>query len=427
MKIAVLLGRGVEGCGVTKYTKEFQDLYTNTVVYASMDKLWPRAKSMDLNVKWYHGASWDETPKASKKFPSVMNSCQVLEELLDYDIVFIFSVPSKGHDEECQQNFLRMVAALPDGKGPRVALVQHDHKIQSIHRNALLKELCEESDVLMCHSLVGPFAKWKEKQGIATPLVEMGVGRNFNKDAWIEAEDQDARYIRWVGRTAMWKGPDVMIDLHNEHFRKEGFITVLEGLEASIQYPLVLYKGGFDKTGRRDVVNYFRPEKGIDDTVKKAIVYGAEQEDMGAYLYTQFVHSEMIERMARSGFGSDLWNFKENHYGNNLQYCASDCMLAGVVPIFHKHYCDNVIHRKQGDPVSHCKNTGTIGIDHTNAANMTKLMVNLKNDPVWRDDARRMAYEFWKEHADATEVYADLITNALNTQPEDQGLAGFFG
>ena len=34
----------------------------------------------------------------------------------------------------------------------------------------------------------------------------------------------------------------MMIDFHNDYFKDLGFTTVLEGLEASINYPAVLYK-----------------------------------------------------------------------------------------------------------------------------------------------------------------------------------------
>lgn len=44
MKIAIVMGRGVEGCGVTKYCVELEDwLIKNsydTTVYASKDKKW---------------------------------------------------------------------------------------------------------------------------------------------------------------------------------------------------------------------------------------------------------------------------------------------------------------------------------------------------------------------------------------------------
>ena len=275
MKIGILLGRGVEGVGLTKNVVEFQNLYPDVEVFATIDKLWQRMDSMKFNVNYFRGADWDEVSKPAKRFPDLMSCTDVIKRLNELDACIVFSVPSKSHPEECGENFLKMLDEIK----VRKSLVQVDHKIQSIQRNYKLKEICEKVDVLMCHYIENPFGLWVKKQGITTPLTNMGVGFNFTKDRWKPIEEQDPRYIRWVGRSAMWKGPDVLIDLHNKHYKEKGFITVLEGLEASIQWPLVVYEDGFDQKIRRDVVNYFRPEKGIDDNPTKEPQYGTEQEN----------------------------------------------------------------------------------------------------------------------------------------------------
>jgi len=308
----------------------------------------------------------------------------------------------------------------------RKSLVQVDHKIHSINRNAGLAEICSKVDVLMCHYVDNPFGQWVKKNNIKTPLTNMGVGFNFNKDYWKPIEQQNPYYVRWVGRTAMWKGPDVMIDFHNDHLCKNHFITILEGLEASINYPAVLYKNPKEMTGRRQVVNYFRPEKGIDNTGKHP-VYGAETTNQGAYLYGAYTHSEMMERMSLGGFGSDLMYFKEDIYGDNVEYCHTDSFAAGVIPLFHKHFCDHVIHRKQGKPISQCKDTGTLGVDETNAQAVCSQMIILANDKVMRDEWRNMMFEFWKEHCDAETVYNDIINNTLNyNEKNETTLEDFF-
>ena len=213
----------------------------------------------------------------------------------------------------------------------------------------------------------------------------------------------------------------------NDYFKDLGFKTVLEGLEASINYPAVLYKNPKEMTGRREVINYFRPEKGIDNNPSKDPDYGSETINSGAYLYGAYTHEEMIERMSLGGFGSDLMYFKENIYGDNVEYCHTDCFAAGVIPIFHKHFCDNVIHRKQGKPISECINTGTIGIDATNAEATAHDMLMMTGDPVMRDEWRNMMFEFWKDHCDAKVVYDDIINKTLNyNEKNETTLEDFF-
>jgi len=423
MKIGVILGRGVEGVGLTKNVVELQRLYPHVEVYATIDKLWQRMNSMDLKVNYFRGTDWDTISKPAKKFPDLMTCTQVIDKLNQLDMCLVYSVPSLSHPEDCVDNFVKMMDEIK----VRKSLIQVDHKIHSINRNAKLKEICERMDVLMCHYVENPFGKWVEKNNIKVPLTNMGVGFNFNKDYWKPIEDQDPRICRWVGRTAMWKGPDIMIDIHNDYLKQMNFITVLEGLEASINYPAVLYKDPKNKTNRRDVVNYFRQEKPYDNNPRDP-VYGAEVRNTGAYLYGAYNHHDMMERMSLGGFGSDLMYFKENIYGDNVEYCHTDSFAAGVIPLFHKHFCDNVVHRKQGKPISQCENTGTLAIDYSNADITTSVMEKLCNDNVMRDEWRNMMFEFWKEHCDGKVVYDDIINKTLtyNEIKEQATLEEFF-
>ena len=410
MKIGVILGRGVEGVGLTKNVVEFQKLFPGVEVYATIDKLWQRMNSMDFKVNYFRGTDWNEISKPTKKFPDLLTCTQVVDRINKLDMCIVYSVPSKSHPEDCINNFIKMMDEIK----VRKSLVQVDHKIHSINRNAGLAEISSKMNVLMCHYTENPFGKWVKKNNIETPLTNMGVGFNFNKDYWKPIEQQNPNLVRWVGRTAMWKGPDIMIDFHNDHLRKNNFITILEGLEASINYPAVLYKNPKELTGRRDVINYFRPEKGIDINESKNPEYGTEKINKGAYLYGAYTHSEMMERMSLGGFGSDLMYFNENIYGDNVEYCHTDCFAAGVIPIFHKHFCDNVIHKKQGKPISECKDTGTLGVDAENAETVCSQMIILSNDNVMRDEWRNMMFEFWKDHCDSSIIYKDIINKTLN-------------
>ncbi len=109
MKIGILLGRGVEGVGLTKNVVEFQNLYPDVEVFATIDKLWQRMDSMKFNVNYFRGADWDEVSKPAKKFPDLMSCTDVVKRLNKLDACIVFSVPSKSHPEECGENFLKML------------------------------------------------------------------------------------------------------------------------------------------------------------------------------------------------------------------------------------------------------------------------------------------------------------------------------
>jgi hypothetical protein len=181
-------------------------------------------------------------------------------------------------------------------------------------------------------------------------------------------------------------------------------------------------------TERRALVNYFRPEKENGDAKFTPNLYGKEELGKGAYLYPPYTNIEAMERMSLSAFGSDLYHLEAEIYGNNIENCHAECIASGTVPLFHKHFCDHVIHKVQGKPISQCINTGTIGLDYSNFDETQKLMTQLKNDPVMRNEWREMAFEFWKQHSDAKPVVDEILKLATETQQTEinQGLEEFF-
>lgn len=428
MKIAVIMGRGVEGCGVTKNVVEFQKL-KGVEVFATMDKTWGRENSMDFDVNHFRCADWDTVSKKSKKYPDLMACKDVINRINEMDAVVIFSVPSKGHPEDCQNNFVDLVKEIK----VRKSIVQVDHNIQSITRNARLKDILDNVDVIMTHSTENPFAKWARSEGVTVPITTAGVGYNFDevrKQYWKPIEEQRPKSIRWIGRLAGWKGYKEIIDFHDDYMLAEGFVTMLEGLEASIAYTTVLYKDK-DNTIPRNVVNHFRSSKAEPCVNKEEeIQYGSEEEGKGAYAYPPYTYDLMMKRMAKTGFGVDLYNLKPDQYGSSIEYCHADSLGAGVVPIFHKHFGQHVIHAKYGKPCYECENSGTLWYsdDPADKEKLRDQLIELSNDNAKREEWRENAFQFWKDHADAIIVYEDIINKTLNftkelecTNREDDG------
>lgn len=414
MKSLIILGRGVEGCGVTQCAIQMQKAIGSDIL-ATSDKKWPRAKGLNFDHELFVMA-------------------QPFDDIVDkinnqYDLVVIYSIPSKGHPEECQKNFLEMIKCITTRK----AFINVDHKAASISRNANLTEICNNVDVIMTHSMSNDFSKYVQKHKITTPLKKMSLGFDYDghrEKYWKHIEEQEANKVRWIGRTAMWKGPTLMIDFHENALMKNDFITILEGLEASIQYPLVLYRDNKEKNpvDRRKVVNYFRPEKHLDETGKFTLdLHGKEELGKGAYLYPQYNNVDCMERLSKSGFGADLYFLKAETYGNNIENCHAEIVACGAIPIFNKHFCDNVIHKVQGDPISKCINTGTIGLDATNFDECQNHMHALRQDDSMREDHREMAFEFWKQHSNGEDVVNEIVEMAMSDKKEKAGLEELFG
>ena len=391
-RIAHILGRGIEGCGVTMAAVQLQRGAGGTI-YADMTKKWPRGKGIIFNrVEFKSKDSWDKIAN------EINESC---------DLVVFHSVPATAMDDETTSSFVKMVKAI----NVRKALINHDHKMASITRNANLKEICENVDILTTHSLENDFCRWLVKNEVATPVTKMELGFDYaahRAKYWVPIEEQDSRVWRWIGRAASWKNPKLAIDFHQHALMDSGFITILEGLEASIGYKDLLYTDVDDPSTRRIVSNYFRQEKEYGESGKH--VHGTEVEHVGAYLLPPFVNEEAMYRLGKSAFGSNLYNLPAKYHCNNIEYCHAEVIASGCVPIFHKELLDSLIHKGRGDPVSKCVNTGTIGLDYGSTFHeVHDKMVFLRDNPTARDEYREMAYAFWKEHNDLSVVAASTI------------------
>lgn len=413
MKIAIVLGRGTEGCGVTQCAVQMQGV-TGAKIFSASDKKWPRGA----------GITFERT-----EFSMAKDWEKYADEINGFDLCIVYSVPSKGHPEDCQANFLKFLKKV----AIRKVFINVDHKAASIARNANLKEVCESVDLLMTHSMHNDFCKFLKKENVSTPVSKMELGFDYDGHRtkyWKPIVEQAGNKTLWIGRSAMWKAPDLMIDFHQDELMGQGFITVLEGLEASIQYPFVLYRDHKNevKIDRRKVVNYFRAEKQHGETAKfSESLHGLETVGNGAYLYPQYTNAACMERMSLSGFGSDLYHLKAETYGNNIENCHAEIVASGAVPIFHKHFCDNVIHKVQGKPVSECIDTGTIGLDYSNFVQCRDTMMKLRDDPGMRNEWREMAVEFWKQHSDAKDVIADILAQSVGVLNRKQVQTTNFG
>ena len=417
-KIAIILGRGVEGCGVTRCAVEFQKATPNTKIFATLDKKWSRRDTMVFDKDEFICGNSEEMDRVLKEVNE------------NFDMVLIYSVPSKKHPEDCQTNFVKLVQGISLPK----AIVQLDHKMQSLSRNGKFDEICSSVDVLMTHSLESDFTRWAIRESVTTPFKKMALGFTYDDHRakyWLPIEEQDHKTIRWIGRLSGWKGPNLMMDFHAQHMKEQGFITILEGLEASIGWAGILYEKGDSKQGKPyykpgEIVNHFRPQKELGEVKFNTDMYGTEEPGMGSYLYPPYNNVDCMERMAKSAYGSDLYHLKPHMYGNNIENCHAECVASGTIPIFHKHFCDNVIHRVTGNPVSEDNHSGTIGLDHSNFVNNAGLMEKLSNDPIMRNEMREMAFEYWKAHSDAVTCTQEIIKN-LEDIVTEHGIMGAQG
>lgn len=394
MKIAIIMGRGIEGCGVTKFTVEQTKWLGKNghdfVVYSSKDKSWTRKNAHDVsNVVQLKFAKPEETNK-------------MIEGCNNADVVIINSLPSIGHPEKCINEFKRAINEITKP----IVLIQHDHSSLSIKRNAAIDDSIGKASILFGHSANNDFAKYVSKvtegggltgffdEDNSKTILNFQPGMDFDAvraKYWKDIYHTDPNMHKWIGRTTSWKGYVQMFKFHNEFLRPNGYITTFEGIEKSPAY-----------LGFRELSEFH-------GMIDKDISGVNLENNQPAYVFGPFINDEMLQRMSRVGFGYQLSVLDERFIQRSIEYTHCEVACTGVVPVFRKTYGERCTHRKFGDKLINCKDTGTIWLDDNDMQPAFDLVDKLSKDCVMRDEYREMAFEFYKQHQDSEHTFAEMM------------------
>ena len=412
MKVSIIMGRGIEGCGVTKFTVEQTKWLEKNgheyTVYASSDKNWTRKKSHEMKGV------------VELKFTDIAAVDKMIAGCNASDVVIVNSLPSarseasshisKGHPELAVIEFKRAIEQI----NRPMTFIQHDHSSIAIRRNAGLNECVEKAAALFGHSPTNDFARMiapdqgglQDFFGDDTPVktvTSFQPGIDFDSlraKYWKPITEQDARHNKWIGRTTPWKGYKQMFKFHNEYLTPAGYMTTFEGIEKSPAYIVFRQLSPFNPhlTGPT-----------IAD-VDLTNAYG----DL-AYVFGPYVNDAMLERMSRVGFGYQLSLLDERYIHRSIEYTHCEVVCTGAVPVFRKKYGERCTHRKHGDKLIDCKNTGTIWLDDDNMLPAFQLLDKLAKDDAMRDDYREQAFEFYRDHQDSEYTFAEMMTTIKGT------------
>ena len=410
-KYLVVLGRGIEGCGVTKIAIEFTN-YVNSLgngyeakILANNDKKWGRE-----NCHKHQAMQFSFANELDK----------VKEEVSKCNVVFAMSVPAKKFDDASKDGFCAMLE-YAHSISKHVVLAQWDHKIQSISRNMYADEkyfkLFENVDLMLNHSYTNDFAiKFIKKNGIhLKKLVCRGDGINnlfgidfeaLKKPFWKPIEQKDSKTIKFIGRSAGWKGPWKFRDLHASHFKSHGYISTIEGIELSIGVLPELYKEVKPNRIPRDDVKLvlFKPDT-IDFNNGKYVF----EKDMPAYILPPYNHDEAMERLSRCQFAIELIMMDDNLSKDIIENAMMEMVAVGCVPVFRKRWGE--MFTVNGKPLAKYgfDKTGTVFLDEDHPETTLALMDSLANDKEAYEKARNAAYSFYKETFDNEPIYSKVL------------------
>jgi hypothetical protein len=406
-KIALIMGRGIEGCGVTKFTIEQCKFYEkhgySYKVFASKDKKWTRTNAHNTdNIHQLKFAKDDEVN-------------EMINEINwnGFDMVIINSLPAMSLKEEAIENFKRMLEEI---KIP-VILIQHDHAMQSIRRNGALDEAIKKASVIFVHSTTNDFAKYASdlvgpKVDLfetieGTPIHSFQPGMYFDevKERYWKSNREgfesfvpecvDTNHHKWIGRTTSWKGYIEMFKFHNEYLMPNDVLTTFEGIERSPAFLGFRELSEFNNLLAENIEEY-NFDEGYGDHV---------------HVFGPYIQNEMLERMSKAGFGYQLSRMKPHFIDRSIEYTHCEVVCTGTIPVFHKRYGEACTHRHYGEKLIDMGNSGTIWLDENNLEETFAQVLDLFDHPEKRNRMRNQAYEFYKLHQDADYTFKELMNN----------------
>jgi hypothetical protein len=201
MKIVHILGRGLEGCGVTRYALEFHEWAKRNgheSYLVALKKSWTVGSKIKKDLSDLYDLSAEEFDAN-------------IDEMLSADLVITHSFPPSSSDE----NSIIAWENLLDS--PRQCRLVHsclDHKPMSWARNHDFFNGVAKHDKLSLHAPEGKLVQKLRRLGHDIPITQSILGYTFGDPSrWMPCKDQQRR-VAYVGRYATFKDPGRMIPLH---------------------------------------------------------------------------------------------------------------------------------------------------------------------------------------------------------------------
>lgn len=383
MKIAILLGRGIEGCGVTRFATELQSYLLSQNYqcksFAATDKKWGRKNSQHTNIVEFDN---NEINK-------------IKNELNNFDIVFYQSLPSKSNSELYKNKFFEELVL--NVNKPIKIIFQNDHKIHSLNRNSMLWETVGKMDCAFTFGKGTVFNKKIKELNIDTPVEFFNNGHDFSKLNHLIKKEQQ-RKISYLGRFATFKEPNRMIHLQ-PLLSNHNIICEARGIEKSIGA-----KTKFFCSNEKDLKSH---EHSNIKYRNKSIV---DEQDLDyLHVYGPYDRMPTLELLSNNMFGANFFNLKKEEYNNIIEYSTLEMINIGMIVVVDKQWAQNNYHI-QGD--SFYDLDCFIYNEKNNYQSTVDQIVELANNQELRSKKRRLAYNVAKSHCDVNIAFKDLIEKA---------------
>lgn len=395
MKIALILGRGVEGAGVTRYMIEISSFLTKAQIEHSVfvvdDKKWGRGNAQDM-----------------PPFTNITkdNILTITNELNKFDYVFLNSVPSKKHSEWAVNGFLEMVKNISSRK----IIFQNDHKIASIHRNANFFELCDICDGIVSHSITSPFFKKLVElfgSDIRKKFIQLHVGFNFDQLAKYRKTDHFKK-ITYLGRYATFKQPDRIFGFL-PYAEQNNLLLEMKGVERSLGALHIFYDDLENRIPRKDMVEANKKN------IENGLIIDNNNRDLSkVYIFGPYDYVDGMETLSSSLVGADFYHLNADAYGDNFEYAQCEIIGVGTIPMFDYHWAENCWVYQDGKKTDKrfvdLENYGLfVKKDLSNVEEIVEKINEISANKALKQEYLKNSFEITKNHCDSEWIFQKLI------------------
>lgn len=422
-KVAILLLRGLEGCGVSNYSRHMKGYYDSVNgtcdIFALQTKVGRSDTSTDMDVKFFKYSEKDE----------VINKVNS-----DYDVILIFSVPDTSEPNEVVEGYVSEIVQKINRKK---VMVNHDHHAHTFKRNSDFKNAIESCDKVMAHSLNktnSGFIEWMEKNDTKIPPMEkIDIFFHVPFIQHLINYEKDTRKKRVIhaSRAVAWKRGSLILNLQ-KLLAGKGFVAEMIGFERSIAgyTQLKNYEGVLEwfKT-----TEFTKPIKGPSPFSNSKInsqlmdwLDEVGQDPQYMYVIGSYDYHRGLKRIAESAFATQPRTFEYNKlcYGNTfIEYQGIEAALLSV-PIYHRHFLDNVTVPNTEIPLSQTDIFLSIDDDGRALAKGGPQVIDPvefvdKLEEIWADDGKYAEYrkkstEFMMEYFSSKSIVPNLMEKIVS-------------
>lgn len=286
-------------------------------------------------------------------------------------------------------------------------------------------EMFKYIDMTMTHSTDGDFVKFCKKHGIElknlitahTNGINSLNGMDFEsmKKYWKPFEQKEYRTVKYIGRSAAWKGPYLFRDIHEKYLKDAGYISTCEGIELSIGSLQFLFKELHPRQVRDDTTIVLH-KKNID--AFRNGTYNIERHH-SIYMLPPYDHDEAMERLSKCQFGLELLILVDEMAKNVMEVAMFEMVATGCIPVFRKRWCEMFLIDGKSIYDYGFEQNGTIMMDEEHPEESVELMNKLSDDKEMYDKYRSIAFDFYSKHFNSKTVYDkifDVIEKTFNEE-----------